>query len=127
MPQEDRLLLRPDGLRLRGEVPHHRLVGHLLRLRTAGMHGRIVFVRRRRSRRKNHSPTFTWGKKERRNLGARFSARQLYSSASPPTRFTVITGSGETRAYLENFAGNCAMMPLLNTSAMPRMCWTTWS
>src|SRR5207248_2214251 len=38
MTIEDRLLLRPDGLGLRSEVAHHRLIGHLLRLRTARMH-----------------------------------------------------------------------------------------
>src|SRR3954467_14654703 len=38
-PGEDRFLLRPDRFRLRGEVPHHRLVRHLLRLRAARIHG----------------------------------------------------------------------------------------
>src|SRR3954447_16991112 len=46
MPGEKRLLLRPDRLRLRGEVPHHRLVRHLLRLRAARMHGWRFYVAR---------------------------------------------------------------------------------
>src|SRR5207253_9763606 len=35
---ENRFLLRPDGLHLRGQVADHRLVRHLLRLRAAGIH-----------------------------------------------------------------------------------------
>jgi hypothetical protein len=37
MSIEDRLFLRPDRLRLRGEIPHHRLIGHFLGLRAARM------------------------------------------------------------------------------------------
>ncbi|HSP34147.1 MAG TPA: hypothetical protein VLU46_07530 [Thermoanaerobaculia bacterium] len=39
---EDRLLLRPDRLRLRREVADHRLIGHFFRLRAARVHGRIL-------------------------------------------------------------------------------------
>ena len=39
MALEDRFLLRPDGLDLRGQVADHRLVRHLLRLRAVGVHG----------------------------------------------------------------------------------------
>src|SRR4051794_8726580 len=46
MALENRLLLRPDRLRLRGEVPHHRLVRHLFRLRAARMHGWRFYVAR---------------------------------------------------------------------------------
>src|SRR5207245_8894439 len=37
MAVEDRLFLRPDRLCLRRKIAHHRLVGHFLGLRTAGM------------------------------------------------------------------------------------------
>jgi hypothetical protein len=41
MAGEDRLLLRPDRVCLGGQVPHHRLVRHLLRLRAVRVvHGR---------------------------------------------------------------------------------------
>src|SRR5262249_30751629 len=36
--REDGLLLRPDGLGLRGQGSHHRLVGHLAGLRAARVH-----------------------------------------------------------------------------------------
>src|SRR5437016_3742942 len=39
IPVEDRLLLRPDRLRLSGEIPHHRLIGHFAGLGAARMHG----------------------------------------------------------------------------------------
>src|SRR5437764_4329861 len=42
MAVEDRFLLRPDCFDLRGEVPHHRLIGHLFRLHAARMHGEIL-------------------------------------------------------------------------------------
>src|SRR5258708_5520669 len=37
MSVEDRLFLRPDRLGLRGEIPHHRFIGHFLGLGTARM------------------------------------------------------------------------------------------
>jgi hypothetical protein len=39
MALEDRFLVRPDGLDLRGQVADHRLVRHLLRLRAVWVHG----------------------------------------------------------------------------------------
>jgi len=46
MPLENRFLLRPDRLGLRGEVANHRLVGHLPRLRAAAAHAEILRLTR---------------------------------------------------------------------------------
>ena len=42
---QERHFLRPDGARLRGEVAHHRLVGHLPGLRIEIGHGVLAVIR----------------------------------------------------------------------------------